>query len=126
MARAEIRVDYAQAMEAGEEQAAATTEYLSLWVRRESERAQAFLHQDWEFEWRDAVFFNTYDEMILDPETLVKMQAELWEVGSRYAGQPVHHPGGEASRVHDAGLPLPPSDSPERDPGDGESPPTAD
>jgi len=121
-----LSVDYAQAMEAGEEQAAATTEYLSLWARRESERAQAFLHQDWEFEWRDAAFFNNFDELMLDPETLVKMRAELWEVGCRYQDNPCTTP--EARRVVFSmqGFPHRSSNSPQRDPGDGESPPTAD
>ena len=50
-ARSEYRCEYAEAMEAGEEQAAATTEFLSLTLRLESGRAQAFLRQDWEFDW---------------------------------------------------------------------------
>ena len=110
-------MQYAEAMEAGEEQAAATTEFLSLTLRMESDRAQAFLRQDWEFDWRDAAFFNAFDDLFLDPETVVKMQAELCQVASRYADKPVHHPGGTPSRVHDArAFPTDPTTHPRASP----------
>ena len=117
-----ISVDYAEAMEAGNEQVAATMEYMSWWIRGQSERAQAFVHQDWEFEWRDAAFFNTWDEMTLDPETLAKMRDELCELGSRYAENPCTTP--EARRVIFTmqGFPYRPSDSPQRDPDDEDFP----
>jgi DNA-binding MarR family transcriptional regulator len=108
-----VQVQYAEAMEAGEEQAAATTEFLSLTLRMESDRAQAFLRQDWEFDWRDAAFFNAFDDLFLDPETVVKMQAEICQVASRYAEKPCTTP--EARRVLFTmqGFPYRPNDSPD-------------
>ena len=118
----EVAVHYAQAMEAGEEQAAATTEYMSLSIRRESERAQTFLHQDWDFDWRAAAIFDVSDQLFLDPETLKKMRAELWEVTCRYGDNPCTTP--EARRVVFTmqGYPYRPADSPRFDPDDEDSP----
>ena len=62
----------------------------------------------------NAAFFNAFDDLFLDPETVVKMQAEICQVASRYADKPCTTP--EARRVLFTmqGFPYGPNDSPQR------------
>jgi DNA-binding transcriptional ArsR family regulator len=83
-----ILIQYAEAMEAGEDQALATTEYMTTGLDQDHARVVAFLHQDWDFDWRHAAIFNTYDQLVLDPETLVQLRTELWDLLSRYTQNP--------------------------------------
>jgi DNA-binding transcriptional ArsR family regulator len=83
-----VLVMYAEAMEAGADQALATTEFMKAALRHDVERTVAFLDQDWDFEWRHAAIFNKYDRLVLDPETLEQMRAELWDLLSRYTQNP--------------------------------------
>ena len=75
-------------MEAGEDQALATTEYMTTGLDQDHARVVAFLHQDWDFDWRYAAIFNKYDQLVLDPETLVQLRTELWDLLSRYTQNP--------------------------------------
>jgi hypothetical protein len=81
-------------------------------MRRDHERAIAFLRQDWDFEWRYAAILNKYDQLILDPKTLVQLRAELWDILSRYTQNPSTT--AEARRVVFTmqGFPYQPEDQP--------------
>lgn len=92
-----ILIQYAEAMDAGPDQAQATSEFMIAGMRRELDRTIRFLRQDWEFDWRHATIFNMYDQLILDPGTLEQLRAELWELLSRYTQNPSTSP--DARRV---------------------------
>ena len=84
-------------MEASAEQAQATTQFLVTGLTADLARTVRFLNQDWDFEWRYAAIFNKFDQLFLTPEALVELRAELWEVLSRYTGNPSTGP--ETHRV---------------------------
>ena len=76
----------------GPDQAQATTEFMIAGMRHELDRTINFLRQDWGFDWRHAAIFNKYDQLILDPETLEQLRAELWDLLGRYTQQPTQLP----------------------------------
>ncbi len=123
-----ILIEYAEAMVAGPDQALATTEFMINGQRRDHERAVAFLRQDWDFDWRYAAIFNKYDQLVLDPEALVELRAELWGVLSRYTQNPSTTPEARRVVVTVQGFPYAPDDQPEgtrlpNDPVDDQRPP---
>lgn len=50
-------------------------------------RARRFVQDDWSQEWRSAAALRTHDSLVLTPEMLAAMDAELWAVIERYAAQ---------------------------------------
>jgi predicted ArsR family transcriptional regulator len=92
-----VLVQYAEAMEAGPEQAQATTEFSIAGLSHDLARAIRFLRQDWDFEWRYSAILNRYGQLVLDPESLKQMRSELWDVLDRYQQNPSTAP--NAQRV---------------------------
>ena len=92
-----VLLQYAEAMEAGPNQARSTTEFMITGLGQDLARAVAFLRQEWDFEWRHAAIFNNYDQLFLDPPTLEQLRSELWSLLGRYTQNPSTTP--QASRV---------------------------
>lgn len=92
-----VLVQYAEAMAAGPDQARATTEFMMTGLTADLARTIRFLHQDWDFEWRYAAIFNKFDQLVLDPEALVELRTELWDLLGRYSDNPSTGP--DAHRV---------------------------
>ena len=103
-----VLLQYAEAMEAGPDQARSTTEFMITGLGQDLARTVAFLRQEWDFEWRHAAIFNNYDQLFLDPPTLEQLRSELWSLLGRYTQNPSTTPQDKPGHLHDAGLPLPP------------------
>jgi DNA-binding transcriptional ArsR family regulator len=90
-------LQYAEAMDAGPDQARATTEFMITGLGHDLALTVNFLRQEWDFEWRHAAIFNNSDQLFLDPPTLEQLRSELWDLLSRYTQNPSTTP--QARRV---------------------------
>jgi DNA-binding transcriptional ArsR family regulator len=82
-----IAYQYAEAMEAGPEEAASVTAYSKSLMSVALVGATRFFDEDWSFEWRHATIFDNYD-LILDPPALERFRDEFWSLGERYRVDP--------------------------------------
>ena len=82
-----IAYQYAEAMEAGPEEAASVTAYAKSRMTVALVGATRFFDENWSFEWRHAAIFNNYD-LVLDPPALEEFRGEFWSMVERYRGNP--------------------------------------
>ena len=58
-------------------------------------RATQFVQGDWSAQWREAWILTTEQQLRLDPDRLMQLRAELWEVLDRYREHPSTKDGAE-------------------------------
>jgi DNA-binding transcriptional ArsR family regulator len=100
-----VKMQYAEAMEAGVGEAAAATAFLKSDLSTTLLRALRFLDEDWDFDWRHATIFNSY-ELHLDPPALEQLREEFWALIGRYMQNPSTSPAARKVTVSAQGHPI--------------------
>lgn len=69
-------------------------------------RATQFVYEDWPQSWRRAWILQSADDLLMTPESLAAMRAELWEIVSKYMDAPSDPPDAERIVFQMQGFPV--------------------